>query len=145
MDERPINLSPFQDAFRELEKMYERARSPEIKADPELFSFMRTAVIKGFEYSYELSYKFMQRFLETYGPRKGVEEEYVFRELLAASHEYGLITGIEPWLHFRSKRNITSHTYNKSKADEVFKVIPDFLKEAGFLLKALENKTKAKP
>lgn len=140
-----LDLTSFQHALEELEKAYAKACSPEIKNDPEMFGFLRSTVIHNFEFTYELSHKFMRRFLDLYGPDRDDKEEYVFRTLLRLSHEYGLIAEVEPWLDFRSKRNITSHTYDQVKADVVFSVMPEFLREARFLMNALDKQAKAKP
>jgi nucleotidyltransferase substrate binding protein (TIGR01987 family) len=138
-----LDISSFQNAVAELDRMYAYARSPAVAADPVLSGYMRTAVIKGFEYCYELSHKFMRRFLDVYGPERENENEYGFRTLLQLSQEYGIVEDVNAWLLFRDKRNITSHTYERSKAEEVFAVISAFLTQAHFVIAGIEKKLKA--
>jgi len=137
-----LDLTSFQDAVAQLEDMHSYAQSPAVKADLKLSTYMRTAVIKGFEYSYELAHKFMERFIETYGPRREPDMALTYRELLRHAHEYGLIANVNAWLLYREKRNVTSHGYNASKAEEIFAVIPDFLRDARFTLKAIAQRQK---
>jgi uncharacterized protein YbaR (Trm112 family) len=44
------------------------------------------------------------------------------------------------WKRFRQDRSITSHTYDDTKAQEVFEHIPLFLKEAECLLANLQKR-----
>lgn len=134
-----IDLSTFRDALAELEGMYAYAVSPQIMADPALHGYLRTAVIKGFEYTYALSLKFMERFLEKRQPAQMFEKPITFHELLRSSLEHGLINGIEQWSEYRKKRNITSHGYNRSVAEDILMAVPGFIHEANFLLKSLES------
>jgi len=50
----------------------------------------------------------------------------IFRKA-AASH---VISDAELWIEFNKKRGDTSHDYCGDKADDAFKIIPDFIKEA---------------
>ncbi len=135
-----LDISSLRDALAELGRMHEYARSPAVTSDAELFSYMRTAVIKGFEYSYEMSYKTMRRFLDIYGAARPSDDELTFPALLRLSKEYNLIEDPAAWILFREKRNITSHIYRRYKADEVYAIIPEFLKQAGFLLSSLGHR-----
>ncbi|QKI88291.1 nucleotidyltransferase substrate binding protein [Thiomicrorhabdus xiamenensis] len=98
-----------------------------------------SGVVQHFEFTYELSWKFIKRWLgENLGKSQvdGVSRQELFR--LAA--EYQLIDSVENWMLFHRARNETSHTYNENTADEVFKVAVQFLPEASKLLNALKAK-----
>lgn len=98
-----------------------------------------SGVVQHFEFTYELSWKFIKRWLgENLGKSQvdGLSRQELFR--LAA--EYRLIESVENWMKFHRARNETSHTYNENTAEEVFKVAVDFLPKATALLDALKAK-----
>lgn len=98
-----------------------------------------SGVVQHFEFTYELSWKFIKRWLgENLGKSQvdGLSRQELFR--LAA--EYHLIDSVENWMKFHRARNETSHTYNENTADVVFQVAVDFLPKAIQLLEALKAK-----
>ncbi|BBP44321.1 nucleotidyltransferase substrate binding protein [Thiosulfativibrio zosterae] len=98
-----------------------------------------SGVVQHFEFTYELSWKFIKRWLgENLGKSQvdGLSRQALFR--LAA--EYQLIESVENWMLFHRARNETSHTYNENTAEEVFQIAIKFLPEATKLLGALKSK-----
>jgi len=64
-----------------------------------------------------------------------------FAALVRTGSERGLVkSGWDKWQGFRDARNITSLTYDQAKAEQVMKVIPDFLGEAEFLYEQLQQR-----
>jgi nucleotidyltransferase substrate binding protein (TIGR01987 family) len=62
-----------------------------------------------------------------------------FPALIRTGFEQGLVAdGWTAWQRYRELRNITSHTYDEAKAQEVAAAIPEFLVEAQGLLARLE-------
>jgi hypothetical protein len=62
-------------------------------------------------------------------------KEMSFPELIRTGSERGLLkSDWSCWKQYREVRNITAHTYNDSKAEAAFSIIPDFLIEAEYLL-----------
>ena len=47
---------------------------------------------------------------------------------------------LDAWMGHRANRGTTSHTYNDERAERVFQGIPEFLEEARYLLKQLQEK-----
>ena len=45
---------------------------------------------------------------------------------------------MDAWFKYRLMRNITSHTYNHNKAQQVYEGTLEFIKDAQVLLKKLE-------
>ena len=117
--------------------------SPEIMADPVMHGYLRTAVIKGFEFTYALSLKFMERFLEKRQPAEMVvkisDEPITFHQLMRFALDYKLIHSIQQWSDYRKKRNITSHGYNQEVAEDILTMMSAFILEAEHLLKSLES------
>jgi len=91
-------------------------------------------VIQRFEFTYELVWKTIKRILAFKGiiinnPRD------VFRE--AAKQK--LINDPKVWFEFIRKRNLTSHIYNRSCAQEIFESLPLFEREVSQLIKTLNT------
>jgi len=98
---------------------------------------IRAGVIQNFEFTYELCWKFIKRWLEiNLGSAhvEGVSRRQLFR--LAAENR--LIGDVDEWMEYHDARNETSHTYNEGTAEDVFGTARDFLADAARLLKALE-------
>ena len=67
--------------------------------------------------------------------------EFSFNELIRTANEKGLILGnLENWNNYRLKRNITSHTYDADKAQEIISIVDNFYNEVKFLYKELEKR-----
>jgi nucleotidyltransferase substrate binding protein (TIGR01987 family) len=54
--------------------------------------------------------------------------------------EKGLIQNIEAWFEYRQMRNITSHTYDHEKAQQIYEMTSEFLKDTSKLLNKLEQR-----
>src|SRR5579872_7116999 len=104
-------------------------------------NFIRDAAIQRFEYSYELSHKMLKRYLEMTEPSAELIDQMPFQDLIRTASERNLLlNGWDIWKEYRHARNATSHTYNEKKAQEVYAIIPLFLKEANDLLIELKNR-----
>lgn len=134
-----IIISPLAAAIAELTKNAELPYSAIARDHPELIGTFRTATIKSFEYAYELSIRFIRRRLESMAATPAEIEQMEFKTLIRTAAEKGLIDDPLPWLLFREKRNITSHTYDETKSLDVLAVIPQFIKRARFLLDRLDT------
>lgn len=99
---------------------------------------LRDACIQRFEYTFELSWKMLQRRLERDLPDAHGVDAMSFRELMRSGGERGLVQDVNAWMEFRDKRNTTSHTYNAAKASEGASVIPRFADHAQALLAQLQ-------
>lgn len=106
--------------------------------------FLRDSCIQRFEYTYELSWKMLKRFLEMTEPASSSIDELSFPGLIRKGNEKGLLlSDWTKWKVFREARNLTSHTYNETKAKDVFAIIPDFYQESHFLYNKLNDRISA--
>lgn len=106
--------------------------------------FVRDACVQRFEYTYELCSKFLRRYLKMTEASADDVQEMSFPMLIrTASERHLLLNDWSVWMNYREKRNITSHTYDEEKADNVIKIVPQFLQEALYLLERLNEKIKA--
>ena len=136
-----LELGSLRDAVRSLEDALREAGSPTFMdpLTPGQRSVVRAGVIQNFEFTYELCWKFMKRWLE-----ENLGSPYVDgiprKELFRLSAEHRLIDDVEIWFAYQKARNVTSHTYQASVADEVFAAASRFLADAQSLLRAIESK-----
>lgn len=129
-----LDLSSFHKALAALDRALVRAQqAPE---DEEL----RDATIQRFEFTFDLAWKSLKRRLEMDLPNAHEVDAMSYRTLIRTGAEQGLIdsAAVTAWFVYRDKRNITSHSYDASKANEVAAVIPAFARHAHELLARLE-------
>ena len=77
---------------------------------------IRAGVIQNFEFTYELCWKFMKRWLEVnLGPVyvDGITRKELFR--IAAENR--LLDDVEDWMDYHATRNKTIHAYDPSTAE----------------------------
>jgi nucleotidyltransferase substrate binding protein (TIGR01987 family) len=98
---------------------------------------IRSGVIQHFEFTYELSWKFIRRWLEENIARDAADG-VSRRELFRMGAENRLIDDVAAWMRYHDARNDTSHTCNLSVAAKVYSVSLDFVDDADRLLAALE-------
>lgn len=134
-----LDLSSLHKAVESLEKTLEVADDKDFISGltDNQKDAIRAGVIQNFEFTYELCWKFMRRWLEvnlgsTYV--EGVSRRQLFR----LSAENKLIADVDQWMEYHDARNETSHTYDEDTAEDVFATAREFLPDAEKLLQALE-------
>jgi len=116
-------FASFQKSLKRLEEILKKEKTVE----------NRDAAIKRFEFTVELAWKCIQRFLREQGilcrsPRECLEEAFKF----------GLIRDNAVWLRAFEDRNAIVHTYDEKLADEIYDHFKDYEK----LFKELANALK---
>lgn len=103
--------------------------------EDKLKAALRDSCIKRFEYCYETAKKIMNKYLKYAFDKTNLPIDNLFREM------YGLelIDDFEHWVDYRMKRNDTSHEYNISKANEIMKILPQFIKDVDDFSSKLNN------
>ncbi|MDR2170098.1 MAG: nucleotidyltransferase substrate binding protein [Planctomycetaceae bacterium] len=96
------------------------------ESDEELRKTLRAGVIKNFEFTYELCWKFMKRWIEQNVSPDAVDGT-TRKELFRQAAENKLITNVETWFTFHRARNETSHIYDLQTAENVFNVAREFI------------------
>ena len=129
-----LDLSSLDNALASLQKAVDRSRL--VPADEEI----RDAVIQRFEYTYELSCKMLKRQMEQEVSNPAELDQLGFRDLLRLAAERGLLSDIENWMDFRNQRNITSHAYDRVKAQSVYQTAIQFADNARTLLEELKRR-----
>ena len=138
------NFAGFRNAIGSLAAVIERSEDQDCSAmgglDPILRVAVRSGAIKHFEFTYELSWLSIKKWLEAnVSPITG---DGVTRRpnCSGSAAESRLIDDVDRWMRYHQARNRTSHTYREATANEVYGVIPEFLADARSLLAILEAK-----
>jgi nucleotidyltransferase substrate binding protein (TIGR01987 family) len=110
--------------------------------DRDLFDALRDSVVQRFEYTYELAFKFIKRQLKAMSATPREIDELSFRDVVRRAGEAGLAHDVEAFFRYREARNLTSHTYDENKAEDIIKVVPGFIKDVGALIEKLKELNK---
>lgn len=133
-----IDFSSFASALGQLEKSIRYSRSDMAQKDDELFEQLRNSVIHCFEFTYELSWKMLKRYLEDTAAHPEEIDAGTFQNLIRIGNEKGLLrSDWLRWKTYRQARTNSSHTYDSDKAEAVYEIAPDFLEEARYLYQQL--------
>jgi nucleotidyltransferase substrate binding protein (TIGR01987 family) len=129
-----LDLSPFKSALSQLEEGLRLAEQPGAA------EIVRDGVIQRFEYTYELSWKMLRRYLQLTEDDPQRIDQLSFGDLIRLGFERGLLrSSYDVWSGFRQARGTTSDTYDQRKACEVYGVIPAFYGEARILFDRLSQ------
>jgi nucleotidyltransferase substrate binding protein (TIGR01987 family) len=72
-------------------------------------------LVKGFEFTFELSWKLLKDYLET----KGFKDFHGSKDTFKLAFQEGLISDGETWMEMIDTRNRSSHTYEENIAKEI--------------------------
>ena len=102
-EQRFINLKK---AFTQLKSAAEKKDYSELE---------RQGLIKAFEFTFELSWKTLQDFLEN----KGFKEITGPKPVIQQAFKDGYIVDGEGWMNMLLSRNLASHTYEETTAKKI--------------------------
>lgn len=107
------------------------------QAEVSLRDVLRAGVIQNFEFTYELCWKFMKRWLE-----HNLGSRYVDglprKELFRIAVESRLISKIGNWFEYHNAHNDIPQTYNEDTAQEIFWIAKRFAVDARIFLNNIE-------
>ncbi|MHB8422952.1 MAG: nucleotidyltransferase substrate binding protein [Leptospirales bacterium] len=129
-----LNLEPLEKAIEQLKSGINQSQS-----DPDN-ELLRDGVIQRFEYTMDLSWKTIQRYLKHIAQ---VDESAIRtkKDLFREAARLRIITNVEAWFGYYEARNETSHTYDPQIAQSVFEQAELFLPDAINLLEVLRDAT----
>ena len=120
----------------------ELAQSKLGENDPKsaLSDLYRAACVKEFEIVSEECAKLLKKSLFVFFASSKQLDALTYKDILRYAGKHGLATTleVERWLLYRDHRNQTAHEYGESYADDILKLVPQFLVDARNLLKAIE-------
>lgn len=131
----PLDLSALGKAVHFLDEAIQYSKNL-----PENISaaIVRDSIIQRFEYTYELGWKLLQRWIKL---NVSVEEAdpRTKKDLFRLAAKKRMITDSKLWFEFSEARNQVAHTYNEKNAQYVYEVALKFLPAVKNLLKELEQ------
>ena len=98
---------------------------------------IRAGVAKHFEITYELSWNLMARWLNA-NVGSDTADGVTRRQLFRLSAAQKLIFDVDQWMRHHDARNITSHIYDRERAEQVYAAARGFTHDARRSLTALE-------
>jgi len=134
-------LDSFDQAVTALDRLLAQTEDPGVLAslDEVTRRGLKAGCIQYFEFTYELAWKFIKRWLE-----RQVGGTYVDgvsrRELFRLAAEHLLIEDVDLWMDFHKARNLTSHTYSDAAAEDAYQAARRFCHEVKRLLTVLESR-----
>ncbi len=136
-----LDLSPLENAVAQLEEGMVLYDSDIVRQYPEIRGQMRAGAIQAFEFTYELSVRMIQRYLEQVSANPAEVDRLEFRSLIRRASEQGLLrSDLTAWMEHRRNRGLTSHVYNEAMAERVFQAAQDFLGDVRHLLRELQER-----
>ena len=135
----PLNLDSLSKAIDSLSRAILVVEKYKDSPDRDMLETVRAGVIQSFEVSYEQCWKMIQRWIrENRTPEDG-DNPRTRKELFRRAARYGLIVDPVPWFTYGEARNLSSHTYDKTRAESVYEIARNFLGDAQYLLHQLEE------
>lgn len=126
MSKTKIKLEKFSKALKALEEIYLKP----MKRDRSNID----ATIQRFEFTFELSWKFLKDYLY----EKGLDLYYP-KDVLKEAFAAGLIDHESVWSTMLSDRNLTLHTYDEKLADAIYMRIRNYVPEFKNLLEKVNQ------
>ena len=142
MGDKMLDLTSLKKGYQSLiraNNVFLKNKKERAHEDPDLIEVLRAGVIQNFEFCYELSWKFMKRWLEN---NVSAEEAdgVPRRELFRIAAENKLIDDVHAWMDFHRGRNISSHIYDEITAETVSELASNFLPYVESLIAEIEQR-----
>lgn len=99
-------------------------------------STLKDGVIQRFEFTLELSWKI----LKTYLVNEGIDCVNTPKSVVREAYKAGIIKNGEIWIEMIDDRNLTSHIYSQSMADDIYlRITKKYFKELDLLFHFLKE------
>ena len=135
-----LDLTSLRSALAALEKSLGYLNS-ELAENADLREQFRA--VQAFEFTHELAFKMLKRQLEQMAADPAAVDAMAYMDVVRSAAEAGLIADVARFRDYREKRNITSHTYDQTKAEQIVVVLNDFQNDIRLLLAELERRNRA--
>ncbi len=123
-----VDLTPLKNALKSLE---------DIILQP-VNEYIRDGVIQRFEFTFELSWKTIKRYLKEEGGRPDLQVGP--KPIIREAGKAGLIDDVKKWFNFLEARNKSTHVYDEEEANIIYKTALEFPNHVKTLIKNLEKK-----
>lgn len=128
----PNNLVEAYNAFR---KAYLKLQ--EFIKNDDKTEISQAGIIHAFEYTFELWWKAVQRYVEY----NGTVDQYGPSATIKNAFQYGLLEDGQIWMDMLRDRNLTAHTYKEDIAKEIYeRIITTHIKALEQFAEDFDNK-----
>lgn len=131
-------LADFDNALDRLNEAYTQSQS---RAGDDLFSFFRDSAIQRFEFTLEIAWKSIKTFLLEHEGIECRSPKGCLRDFLNAGYLDQL--QITQLLTMIDDRNLATHTYHESLAEEIFGRIDTYRTVLGNILNTLQENSRS--
>lgn len=100
---------------------------------------LRDSVVQRFEYTYEMSWKLIKRWLSDNVSPEDSEPNWSRRELYRLAAKNGLVDEPKPWFSYHEARNVSLHTYDPVSAQKVMDIVKPFAHDVQVLINRLNS------
>ncbi len=135
-----LDYSSLEAAVARLQTSFDYLHGDLARTDPGLREQFRAATIQGFEFTYELAVKMIQRQQAQIAANPDALREMDFADRMRDAADAGIIRDAPPYMRYRELRNKTSHTYDANRAEETVSVIDEFLHDMRCLIRELQKR-----
>lgn len=135
----PLDLESLEKAVDTLHRSILIADQNVNTVDPALREVIRAGIIQQFEVAYEQCWKFMQRWLRENSEPLESTHPRSRKELFRLAARHGLVSDPRPWFTFGEVHNLTTHTYDETKAEKGYETAKQFSPHAQELLQKLKQ------
>lgn len=139
-----IDVAALEKAFTQLQTSLQYFHSPLAIQDPNLRVQFRNSVMLCFSCAYEFAFKMIWRQLTAILSSNIELKTMNYADLIRTAAQAGLILNVQRFLQYRELRNLTSHTYDESKAELIIKEMESFRNDIESLLQQLKKRNPAK-
>lgn len=123
-------LQKYENTSRAFKKLCELDNKETLESD-----IFRDALIQRFEFTFELTWKFLKVYLED----QGINDINSPKSVLKAAYAEGLINEEMVWINMLRSRNLTSHIYSEKTAIEISKnILNDYIPEFKKLIETMK-------
>ena len=129
-----MNISNLGDCIKTLKKASVAYRSIDDKDMKELIG---DAYIQRFEYTLEIAWKTMKRYLKQVHGKE--DKDLTVNNIFRMMENYEFIRSWETWRKYYEYRNNTSHEYDQGKALELINKIEGFIEECEYFYAKLSE------
>lgn len=97
----------------------------------------KAAIIHAYEYTFELWWKMVQKYLEY----AGSVQDYGPNATIKNAFQYNIISDGQIWMDMLRDRNLTTHTYKEDVAEEIYsRIITTHIKALKEFTEEFDNK-----
>jgi nucleotidyltransferase substrate binding protein (TIGR01987 family) len=135
-----LDLDSLEKAVASLQNSWDVLNSKETKnMTANAKEIIKAGVVQNFEVTYELCWKFIQRWINLNRTEQEVDQARTKKDIYRLAAKYSLIKDPLAWFEYGDARNLSAHTYNSNNVKAVLDKMPAFIDDSKYLLKRLEQ------